>query len=140
GKRAGRKTVINVQHGLGNRMRAYASARVLADVRGGDFHRYWKPDHHCEATFEDLFENEEKMIESLPAHDEDPSWTFYNMVDLEQTANLDEFIDLDSSPQILIKSQRCLRFACNRRAEENEVLRLLKPSQAVLARMQGIPD
>lgn len=134
------QTVISVQHGLGNRMRAYASARVLSDMKGGDFKLHWIPDHHCEAKFSDLFANDEDLIEELPDISNFPKWVYYNLVDLEQTDNWDDPIDLDCSENILIKSQRRLNFSIDCTEEENEVLRMLRPSIRVERKISEIND
>lgn len=134
------RTVVNVQHGLGNRMRAYASARVLADMRGGDFELYWIPDHHCEADFPYLFANQENLVDQLPTMENQRDWAVYNLVDLEQTPNWQEPVDLDPSPNILVTSQRRLHFSTDLTAEEDEVLRMLRPSARVEEKMGEIGD
>lgn len=53
---ARRSLVIQVAHGLSNRLRAYASARALADATGRLLLVVWPLDEHCNASFSELFE------------------------------------------------------------------------------------
>ena len=43
-------------HGLGNRLRAYSSAKAIADANGYRLILLWGRDVHCNVRFEDLFE------------------------------------------------------------------------------------
>ena len=48
---------VQVSHGLGNRLRAYASAAALAKKCGRKLGLVWIPDIHLNATFHELFDN-----------------------------------------------------------------------------------
>ena len=48
--------IIHVQHGLGNRLRALASAMILARKSSRHLKIVWPIDHHCGVSFGDLFE------------------------------------------------------------------------------------
>lgn len=49
--------IVHVMHGLSNRIRAYASARALAEATGRtSIALVWVPDIHCGARFDDLFD------------------------------------------------------------------------------------
>ena len=48
--------VLYPTHGLANRLRAIASAHILAEHLGSRFHMRWRPEDACNCTFEDLFE------------------------------------------------------------------------------------
>lgn len=50
-----RKIYINAKNGLGNRLRAFASAYVIAMATKREIVLIWIPDNHCEAKFSDLF-------------------------------------------------------------------------------------
>lgn len=50
-----KKFYINVKNGLGNRLRAFASAYVIAQATNRQLVLIWTPDFHCEAKFGDLF-------------------------------------------------------------------------------------
>ena len=50
------KFYIDAQFGLGNRLRAIASAAAIAKDTDRELVIVWQPDIHCECRFEDLFE------------------------------------------------------------------------------------
>lgn len=50
------KLFIDAQHGLGNRLRAMASAGAIAAATGRELVIIWQSDAHCRSHFEDLFE------------------------------------------------------------------------------------
>ena len=47
--------IVEVQHGLSNRLRALASAAAVAAELKLSLKVIWLPDHHCRARFSDLF-------------------------------------------------------------------------------------
>ena len=51
----GQSLVVEVQHGLSNRLRALASALAVAAELKLHLKVIWLPDHHCQARFSDLF-------------------------------------------------------------------------------------
>ena len=68
------KFYINVRNGLGNRLRALASAYNIAKGSGRKLVVLWIPDFHCEAKFTDLFVknhllHEVELIESADDFD-----------------------------------------------------------------------
>ena len=50
------KLFIDAQHGLGNRLRAIASAGAIAAATDHELVIIWQPDVHCDCRFDDLFE------------------------------------------------------------------------------------
>lgn len=50
-----KKLYIQVQNGLGNRLRALASAYIIAKECNRQLIVIWLPDEHCEAKFTDIF-------------------------------------------------------------------------------------
>ena len=54
---------IDVQHGLGNRLRAMSSAAVIAERTDRTLIVIWQPDHHCEARIGDLLRYDGPVIE-----------------------------------------------------------------------------
>lgn len=48
--------ILRVMHGLGNRMRAYASCAAIANATGRRLAVLWEADMHLNATFHELFE------------------------------------------------------------------------------------
>ena len=55
---------IDARHGLGNRLRAIASAAAIAEATGRELVVVWEPDHHCGARFTDLFRHAGPVIET----------------------------------------------------------------------------
>lgn len=53
-----RKIYINAKNGLGNRMRAFASAYVLAKAMDLELVLIWIPDEHCDCKFTDIFKTD----------------------------------------------------------------------------------
>ncbi len=49
------KIFVDAQHGLGNRLRAIASAGAIATGSDRELVIIWQPDSHCACTFEDVF-------------------------------------------------------------------------------------
>ncbi|MDT8853507.1 hypothetical protein RNZ50_00365 [Paracoccaceae bacterium Fryx2] len=55
---------VDAQHGLGNRLRAIASAAVIAGQTGRELVIVWQPDVHCECRWPDLFAHGAALIEA----------------------------------------------------------------------------
>jgi len=51
--------VVHVSHGLGNRLQGVAQAAYVAANTGRHLRVVWVPDEHCNARFNDLFDNDE---------------------------------------------------------------------------------
>ena len=49
------KLFIDAQHGLGNRLRAIASAGAISWATGRELVIIWQPDAHCACAYDDLF-------------------------------------------------------------------------------------
>ena len=62
--------VVQVKHGLSNRLRALASARSFATKLGRRFAVVWEPDFHCNVRFADLFE---PMAGNVPLYNDTAS-------------------------------------------------------------------
>jgi len=62
-----RRLYVNCASGLGNRLRAYASAAALAESRNMALHVVWVPDHHFNGNMDDLFD-----VTSIDVIDFDP--------------------------------------------------------------------
>ena len=58
------RIVIEPCHGLGNRMRAIGSAAAIARATGRGLVINWRPDDHCEAGLEDLFQTDCAVTET----------------------------------------------------------------------------
>lgn len=65
-RRSQRKyVVVNVKNGLGNRLRAMASARAVAASLSRPMLLLWQPDLHCNCSFESLFRPTDSMVTIL---------------------------------------------------------------------------
>jgi hypothetical protein len=128
---------IDAQHGLGNRLRAFASAAAIANQTDRELVLLWAPDHHCECRFADLYDYTGAVIEDeaeLPSN----RLRRYNYMEIEPGAVKNEAIDLEGSRSVLVRSAYVLNHPASNWAGENEVLRSLVPSQAVQALVQSV--
>ena len=57
--------VVDVKNGLGNRLRAMASARSVASVLGRPVLLVWQPDLHCNCSYQNMFEPSDSMVTLL---------------------------------------------------------------------------
>ena len=78
---------IDAQHGLGNRLRALASAAGIAEATGRELVIVWQPDHHCQARFTDLFRHDGPVIETaFPGVFARAGGLLYNYMEVEPGA------------------------------------------------------
>jgi hypothetical protein len=132
-----RRLYIDVQHGLGNRLRAFASAAAIARRTGRDLVVLWVPDHHCECRFADLFETDIHVIESadaLPTH----GVRRHTYMELEPGADKSAPIDLEIDEDVLVRSAYTLNHPASRWQDENAELRALRPVAAVVSLVQSV--
>ncbi|MBA3005981.1 MAG: hypothetical protein KJ900_04305 [Proteobacteria bacterium] len=126
----GTKVIINVQYGLGNRLRALASAQVLAQKTGREFVLVWIPDVHCQAEFHDLFTNDFPVINSLDKIDISRA-DQYNYMDTEAGSEKGKVIDHASGRDIYVKSAFVLNHKFSKDSEISMVLQQLDPVQEI---------
>lgn len=62
---AGPYILIDAMHGLGNRLRAYASARAIARKTGRHLIVSWRMDEHCNVAFNDLFSSAQDIAQTV---------------------------------------------------------------------------
>lgn len=132
---------IDVQHGLGNRLRAMASAAVIAKAAGRKLVVIWRPDHHCEARISDLLNYSGPVIEDdaadLLRH---CSARVYNYMEIEEGASFQEPVVLDDiAGDVYVRSAYGLESALRDIAAEVRFLRGLRPSSAVLNLVNTVP-
>ena len=127
---------IDAQHGLGNRLRAYASAAAVAQATGRDLVLVWIPDHHCECTFGDLFEHDGITVVESPAALPATGLRRITYMELEPGACKDAPIELGPDGDVLVRSAYVLNHPASTWDSENRALRSLRPS----ARVQGLVD
>lgn len=127
---------IDTQHGLGNRLRAYASAAAVAKQTDRELVLLWTPDHHCECRFTDLFDSQVALIGSP---EEVPGGTRrYNYMEIEQGACKGELIELAGAGDVLVRSAYVLNHPASKWEDENRTLRALKPSRDVLEKVEAV--
>ena len=121
------KLYIDAQHGLGNRLRAIASAASIAEATGKELVIVWQPDHHCQAHFSDLF-NYNGPVEEVSFIDSAASFCdrTYNYMSVEKGAYKDEEIDLALKGNVYMRSAFTLKSRVSSWDSENAFLRSLK--------------
>ncbi len=126
---------IEPMHGLGNRLRAVASARALARATRRVLIVVWTRDAHCRARWTDLFSPMRDMFVTgvgaawPPFTRTEPAWTHWSIVDYMDEKQKDTPIDT-TADHILVRSAYVLRAKVSW-ADTNAELRSLSPSAAV---------
>lgn len=135
---------IDVQHGLGNRLRALASAVVIAKKTDRQLIVIWQTDHHCEARIGDLLRYDGPVIETDEvdflrarcAH-------VYNYMEIEPGAVFHEEVLAGpdaAQGDVYVRSADTLNSRFSNRLEENRVLEDLRPNAAVLDLVRGVAN
>ena len=93
---------IDARHGLGNRLRAIASAAVIARRTDRELVIVWEPDDHCACRFGALFRHDGAVIETaFPRLVALAGGTVYNYMAIEPGAQKDAPILPDEGAPIL---------------------------------------
>lgn len=131
----GKNIIVDVQHGLSNRMRALVSAQLLAEKNGRHLIVIWAPDMHCDAKFSDLFLNNDIEVRNTLNGIDLTKADIYNYMDNEESAEKDKFIDHTSPRDIYVKSAYVLNHKYAGWDAENEVLRRLVVHEDVMRKV-----
>ena len=127
---------IDVQHGLCNRLRAMASAAVIAQSTGRDLVVIWRPDHHCDAPIEALLRYDGAVIAGDAAElMQSRAKRIYNYMEIEAGAQFQESVlagDVPNSTDVYVRSAYTLTSPHHDEAAESRFLRNLRPSEPVL--------
>lgn len=123
---------IDVQHGLGNRMRAMGSAAALAEASGRELVVVWQPDDHCNGRLSDLFDysgavEETRFLEEAAGR----GAAVYNYMSIEPGAVKDAPVLLDTSADIYARAASVLNSPASVWEAENRFLQSLQPIAAV---------
>jgi hypothetical protein len=126
------KVFIDVQHGLGNRLRALASASCIAQAMDKELVLVWQPDHHCQARIQDLFNyqgvvEEESFVEDASSICQ----KVYNYMPSEAPGGKDQEIDLSLQGSIYLRSAFVLNSKAADLAKENQIIQSLEPTPFV---------
>ena len=97
--------IINSIFGLGNRMRAIASAYSICKLNNYNLVINWIPDNHCDCYIQDLIVNifSFAKIISFNIEDKVSNYKYYNYYEKDVNGKKDEYIDLNFD-NIYVKS------------------------------------
>ncbi len=132
--RRGARLYIDAQHGLGNRLRAIASAAAIAQATGRELVVVWQPDMHCECRWADLFEPGPAVIEtSFPAEAAQAGCHLFNYMEVEPGARRDAEIPgaAPAEADLYVRSAYPLVSAHTSWKAERQFLHALVPVAAV---------
>lgn len=125
--------VIDVQHGLCNRLRALASAAVLAEVSGRQLVVVWRTDAHCGARAGDLLHLGLPVIEDGTADQlRERDARVYNYMEIEPGARFGEPVRTEGAREIYVRSAYVLESPQADARAETAFLRALRPAGPVL--------
>lgn len=121
---------IHVQHGLGNRLRAMASAMAIAHGADRDLFVIWTPDHHCDCHLTDLFNYSGAVLTDAGGVDL-KNIDCYTYMEIEPGACKDQYINLSPGRDLYIRSAYAINNEHSNWETENRFLRSLEPVDAV---------
>ncbi len=140
-----KKLYVQVQNGLGNRLRTLASAYNIAMSSQRQLVLVWITDFHCFAKFQDLFETvpEIMMLESMPILDKKTdilkggceSICGVDIYDYVKTK--DKYINDDSINDIYVSSACVLNNKNTSWSKESIFLKSLKPLSCIQSKLDA---
>jgi len=134
-----KRLYIDVQHGLGNRLRAFASAGVIADMDDRELVVIWEPDHHCDCRMGDLLKYDGICLEQGFFHEaQQKGMAVYTYMEAEEGAKKDARIVHTSNQDLYIRSAYVLNSPYSSWAAENIFLKNLTISDEVLDLMSAV--
>ena len=131
------KLIIHVQHGLGNRLRALASATAIARQSNHELILVWEPDNHCDCHIHDLFDYEGLVLADTNSIDFDRA-DCYTYMEIEPNACKDKYIPLPDERDIYIRSAYVINNKISNWETENQVLRTLRPVGKVMELVNSV--
>jgi hypothetical protein len=133
------KLFIDVQHGLGNRLRAFASAATIASGCDRELVVVWEPDDHCNGRLSDLFDYKGAVVEQRFMHDAtERGCDVYNYMSNEEGAQKDAPIRHNSSKDIYVRSAFVLQNPYSTWETENHFLRSQTPIAPIRALVASV--
>lgn len=129
--------VVEPFHGLGNRLRAYASAAALAKKSGRKLVVVWIPDVHVNARLSQLFDTSSILVLEFPVlaalRHVRPDFLYY---DYNAQGGKDKVILDKSRKPVYVRSAYILQAETKvSEADMNNALRELKPVSQIMARV-----
>ncbi|MFP4240049.1 MAG: hypothetical protein ACLFRZ_12185 [Rhodosalinus sp.] len=136
--------VVDVQHGLCNRLRAMASASAIASRTDRHLLVIWAPDHHCEARLDDLIRFDFPVVAETDAAPlfRSRARHRYNYMEIEPDARFRETILPPGSPQdgdVYVKSAYWLVSPHVEPWQERLFLQSLRPVEPVIELARSVP-
>jgi hypothetical protein len=123
---------IDAQHGLGNRLRAIASAAAIAAATDRELVVVWQPDDHCDCRLADLFDYQGAVIEErFLDRAVQEGLSVFNYMSHEPGARKDAPIELAAGTDAYARAAFVLRHPASAWDSENAFLRALLPVKAV---------
>ncbi len=141
-----RNLLVDVQHGLANRLRAMVSAAAIAQATDRRLVVLWVPDAHCEAPLEALWRYTGPVIGEAGARDllRARAGRVHNYMEAEPGAVFEEPVLADpadhSHRDIYVRSAYSLVSPHGDPAREQAFLRALVPAAAVMDLAAGVPQ
>jgi len=127
------KFYIDAQHGLGNRLRAIASAACIAEKSERELVVVWQPDDHNDCRLHDLFDYDGAVIEECFAENAiQKGCTLFNYMEIEAGAEKDAEIRMNGAGDIYVRSAYALNSPLSNWEDENRFLQTLRPVAEVL--------
>lgn len=127
------KLYIDAQHGLGNRLRAIASAASIANASDRELIVVWERDHHCDCEMTDLFEYNGALLNTSILNEPSISnmASIYNYMEIEPGAEKDRVLDMTTNQDIYARSAYVLNSNLTSWEKENAYLKTLCPVERV---------
>lgn len=122
---------IDAQHGLGNRIRAIASAATIAAKIDYELVVVWEQDMHCECRFSDLFDYSDIVIEKSFIENALPAMDVYNYMEIEVGASKDKEIMINGNNDLYLRSAYTFNSPLTDWESENAFIRQLTPVQEI---------
>lgn len=133
--------IINPKFGVGNRLRAIASAYSICKSNNIELIINWIPDDHCDCLIDDLIININeygKVISNIINISSLTDFKFYNYMENEEGGKKDEYIDINYT-KLYIKSN-CALNNKNSYTFYKEFLLNLKWSENINNLINSIPE
>lgn len=128
---------VHVQHGLGNRLRAMASALAICKASGRQPIVIWTPDHHCDCRLSDLFDYDGEVVEEIDTDKLDNA-DKYTYMEIEPGSCKDAPIRLRKGRDLYIRTAYVINNEHSNWESENAALRSLKPVRDVMELVDSV--
>lgn len=126
------KVYVDVQHGLGNRIRAIGSAAAIAARSQRELVIVWEADHHCECEFNDLFDYSGKVFTRSFIGEAHKTMDVYNYMEIEHGAVKDRPIEVNADKHLYLRSAYTFNSPLSDWSNEDQFIKELRPSKQVL--------